>query len=322
MKLGVLTVLFGGQPLEKALDYVKEAGLEAVEIGTGNYPGDAHCKLDAMLESEDERKKFLDAIQSRGLEISALSCHGNALHPNKEFAEKSAETLKKTIRLANMLGVKTVIDFSGCPGDGPNASKPNWVTCPWPPDFLEILEWQWEEVAIPFWKEMNKFAGDHGVRIGLEMHPGFIVYSPETMLKLREAAGENIGANLDPSHLFWQGIDPIVAVRELGKAGAIFHVHMKDTKIDPINTAFTGVLDTKHYSDVQKRAWVFRTVGYGHGAEFWSNFISTLRAFGYDSYLSIEHEDGLMSINEGFMKAVRFLQNLILTETPGEMWWA
>jgi sugar phosphate isomerase/epimerase len=322
MKLGVLTVLFGGQPLEKALDYIKEAGLQAVEIGTGNYPGDAHCKLDAMLKSEDERKKFMDAIKNRGLEISALSCHGNALHPDKKFSSNSVETLKKTIQLAKMLKVKTVIDFSGCPGEGPNATKPNWVTCPWPPDFLEILEWQWDKVAIPFWKEMNKYAADNGVRIAFEMHPGFVVYSPETMLRIRDACGKNIGANLDPSHLFWQGIDPIVAVRELGKAKAIFHIHMKDTKIDPINTAFTGVLDTKHYGDIQKRAWVFRTVGYGHGAEFWTNFISTLRAFGYDEYLSIEHEDGLMSTNEGFMRAVRFLQSIMMSEKPGAMWWA
>lgn len=322
MKLGVFTVLFGGQPLEQALDYIQEQGLEAVEIGTGNYPGNAHCNLDKMLASEDARKKFLDAIKSRGLEISALSCHGNALHPDKKYASECAENLKKTIRLAQMLKVKTVVDFSGCPGDGPTAKKPNWVTCPWPPDFLEILEWQWDKVAIPYWKGVNKFAKDHGVRVGLEMHPGFVVYGPESMLRLRDACGKNIGANLDPSHLFWQGIDPIVAVKELGKAKAIFHVHMKDTKIDPYCTAFTGCLDTKHYGDILKRAWVFRTVGYGHGAEFWTDFISTLRATGYDSYLSIEHEDSLMSINEGFTKAVKFLQNIILSEKPGAMWWA
>ena len=322
MKLGVLTVLFGGQPFEKALDYVKDAGLQAVEIGTGNYPGDAHCKLDEMLKSEDARKKFLDAVGSRGLELSALSCHGNALHPDKKFRDNSIDTLKKTVQLAKMLGVKTVIDFSGCPGDQTEQGQPNWVTCPWPPYFLEILEWQWDKVAIPFWKDMNNYAGDHGVRIGLEMHPGFIVYSTETMLRLRDAVGKNIGANLDPSHLFWQGQDPIVAVRELGKAGAIFHVHMKDCRIDPITTAKTGVLDTKHYGDVGNRSWVFRTCGYGHGRGFWADFVSTLRAFGYDEYLSIEHEDSLMSVDEGFKKAVEFLRGIVMYEKPGAMWWA
>lgn len=322
MKLGVFTAVFGGQPFEQALDYVKSAGLDAVEIGTGNYPGNSHCDLDKMLKSADERKKFMDAIKSRGLEISALSCHGNALHPNKKFAKANAEVLKKTIRLAKMLKVKNVIDFSGCPGDGPTAKKPNWVTCPWPPDFLDILEWQWDKVAIPYWTKVNKLAGDNGVRVGLEMHPGFLVYSTETMLRLRDACGKNIGANLDPSHLFWQGQDPIVAVKELGKAGAIFHVHMKDTKIDPYCTAFTGVLDTKHYGDVLKRSWVFRTVGYGHTRAFWTDFISTLLATGYDSYLSIEHEDSLMSANEGFMKAVEFIKGVMTVEKAGEMWWA
>jgi sugar phosphate isomerase/epimerase len=273
-----------------------------------------------MLASSDARKKFLDLVHSHGLEISALSCHGNSLHPNAKLAKKFDATAKKTIKLASLLGVKTVVDFSGCPGDGPTAKYPNWVTCPWPPDFISVLEWQWEKKVIPYWKQHAKFAKDHGVRIAIEMHPGFVVYSPETMMKLRKEVGPTVGANLDPSHLFWQGIDPVESVRYLGKA--VHYVHAKDTKIHPSTTPVVGVLDTKHYGDVNGRSWLFRTCGYGHGREFWAPFISELRVQGYDSFISIEHEDGLMSSMEGFTKAVEFLRPIVISEKAGAMWWA
>ncbi|HDN67377.1 MAG TPA: sugar phosphate isomerase/epimerase, partial [Firmicutes bacterium] len=173
---------------------------------------------------------------------------------------------------------------------------------------------------IPYWQKAGKFAQEHGVRICLEMHPGFVVYNTETLLRLREAVGEVIGANFDPSHLFWQGMDPIASVRKLGSA--IFHVHAKDCRIDPFNASVNGVLDTKSYGDEIHRSWIFRTVGYGHGHEFWKDFVSTLRMVGYDDVLSIEHEDSLMSVNEGFTKAVAFLKEILLTEATGEMWWA
>ena len=198
-----------------------------------------------------------------GFTISALSCHGNPLHPDKDRAKHDQEVSRKTIRLAEKLGVPVVVDFSGCPGDSPNAKWPNWVTCPWPPDYLEILKWQWEEVVTPYWIKHAKFAADHGVKVAIEMHPGFVVYSPETMLKLRAIAGPTIGCNYDPSHMFWQGIDPIAAIRVLGDS--IFHVHAKDTQIYERNLPLTGVLDTKSYTDERNRAWIFRTCGYGHG---------------------------------------------------------
>jgi len=197
---------------------------------------------------------------------------------------------------------------------------PNWVTCPWPDDFSKVVKWQWEEKVIPFWREEVEFAKKHKVRICLEPHPGFVVYNTETLLKLREAVGETIGANLDPSHLFWQGMDPIKVVRELGSA--IYHVHAKDTKIDPVNTPINGVLDTKPYSEEIKRSWIFRTVGYGHSYDFWKDFVSALRLVGYDDVLSIEHEDSLMSVNEGFRKAVKFLKEVIVEESKAKMWWA
>jgi len=320
MKLGVLMVLFGDKPFEEALDTVKEAGLDAVEIGTGNYPGDTYCKVDELLSDETKLKNFKNAVEKRKLEISALSCHGNPLHPDSSIREPHREVQRKTILLAEKLEVPRIITFSGCPGDSENAKYPNWVTCPWPDDFSEILKWQWEEKVIPYWKEEAAFARKHNVKeIGLEMHPGFVVYNTETLLKLRDAAGEEIGANFDPSHLFWQGIDPIASVKKLGKA--IFHVHAKDTKINPYTTSVNGVLDTKTYLDEVNRSWLFRTVGYGHGFDFWKDFVSTLRMVGYDGVLSIEHEDSLMSTNEGFSKAVKFLKEVLISEPKPEAWW-
>jgi sugar phosphate isomerase/epimerase len=311
VKLGVFTVVFGDLPLTAALDRVVALGLDAVEIGTGNYPGDAHNVAELKRE-----------VEARGLEISALSCHGNPLHPDAELAKRSHETFRRTLELANELGVGTVIGFSGCPGDGPTAAQPNWVTCAWPPEYLDVLEWQWTERAIPYWTEEARVAREAGVRVALEPHPGFLVYNPETALRLREAAGPEIGVNFDPSHFVWQGIDPLLAIRELGNAGAIFHVHAKDVYVDPHNRARNGVLDTKHYSRFGERSWSFRSVGYGQGAKFWRDFVSALRMVGYDGVLSIEHEDGMASVEEGLSKAVEVLRAVVLRESPAEMWWA
>jgi sugar phosphate isomerase/epimerase len=309
VKLGVFTVVFGDLPLTAALDRVVAFGLDAVEIGTGNYPGDAHNVAELKRE-----------VEARGLEISALSCHGNPLHPDAELAKRSHETFRRTLELANELGVGTVIGFSGCPGDGPTAAQPNWVTCAWPPEYLDVLEWQWTERAIPYWTEEARVAREAGVRVALEPHPGFLVYNPETALRLREAAGPEIGVNFDPSHFVWQGIDPLLAVRELREA--IFHVHAKDVYVDPHNRARNGVLDTKHYSRFGERSWSFRSVGYGQGEKFWRDFVSALRMVGYDGVLSIEHEDGLASVEEGLSRAVEVLRAVVLRETPSEMWWA
>jgi sugar phosphate isomerase/epimerase len=318
VKVGVFTALLAQMPLDDVLKKLSSNGVTTVELGTGNYPGDPHCKL-SMLNDKTELKTFKSKIADHGITISALSCHGNPLHPDPKIAKNFEETNRKTILLAEKLGVPVVIDFSGCPGDSKNAKFPNWVTCPWPTEYLEVLEWQWEKVATPFWIKRAKLAEDHGVRIAIEMHPGFLAYSPETMLKLRGIAGKAIGCNYDPSHMFWQGIDPIAAIRVLGDA--IFHVHAKDTQIYGRNLPMTGVLDTKKYTDEQHRAWIFRTVGYGHGSEWWSEFISTLRMFGYDYVLSIEHEDSLLSPEEGLTKAIKFLDSIVIKESPAAAWW-
>jgi sugar phosphate isomerase/epimerase len=323
LRLGVFTVLFADLPFEAMLDRVAALGLDAVELGTGNYPGSAHCDPDVLLGDPSRQRDFLAAVEDRGLEISALSCHGNPLHPDESLARTSHETWQKTARLAVELGVEVVNCFSGCPGDGPGASRPNWVTCAWPPDYAEMLDWQWSERAIPYWTEEAKFARENGLaKIALEAHPGFLVYNPETALRLRSAAGAEIGVNFDPSHFLWQGIDPLEAVRLLGRAGAIFHVHAKDVYLDRANIRRNGVLDTKHYGRIDERSWSFRSVGYGHDEKFWRDFVSALRMVGYDGVLSIEHEDGLASVSEGLEKAVAVLRSVLLREAPAEMWWA
>ena len=318
MKLGVFTPLLSQLPLEDVLTKLNAMNIHTVELATGSYPGDAHCKL-SMLQDPAALKAFRAKLADAGTSISALSCHSNPLHPDKAIAQKAIETSRNTILLAEQLGVEVVVDFSGCPGDSLTAKHPNWVTCPWPPDYIELLDWQWNEVVAPFWVEHAKFAKDHGVRIAIEMHPGFVVYSPETMLRLHAITGPQVGCNYDPSHMFWQNIDPIAAIRVLGDA--IFHVHAKDTQMYPANLPTTGVLDTKPYTDERNRGWIFRTCGYGHGAEWWKEFVSTLRLFGYDYALSIEHEDSLMSPEEGLKKAAAFLQDVILNEKPGAAWW-
>lgn len=322
MKVGVFAVLYGGLSLREMLKKVKSFGLSTVEIGCGGFPGKAHCDPAELLADEAKLQEFKQAFIDEGVEISALSVHGNALHPNKEIAQGFHDDWRNTVKLAEKLGIDTVITFSGCPGDSDGSKYPNWVTCSWPNDFMDILEWQWNEKVIPYWKEEAKFANEHGVtKIAFEMHPGFVVYNVDTLLKLREAVGPSIGANFDPSHLIWQGCDPVAAIRALGKEQAIFHVHAKDTHIDPYNTAVNGVLDTKPYDRLPERSWLFRSVGYGNDYKYWKDMVSELRIAGYDHVLSIEHEDALASIDEGFGKAVSFLKEVILDEPMPKAWW-
>lgn len=324
MKIGLFIALFGDKSLEKALDTAKQEGVEAVEIGTGNYPGSPHLKVDKLLESKAERAKLQKAISDRGLTLSALSCHGNPLHPQKKIARAHHEVFEKSVRLAAALDVPVVNGFSGCPGEGPGSKFPNWVTCAWPDEFREVLEWQWKESVFPYWAEQAKLLAKHKVKFGIEMHPGFVCYSNDTLLKLRNGVknGEWIGANFDPSHLWWQGADPIAAVRQLGQEGALFHCHAKDARTDPYQSALNGNLDAKSYALIPQRSWVFRSVGYGHGIEWWKDFVSNLRMVGYDYVLSIEHEDGLMSPMEGLRKALSVLKQAVISEPAGPMFWA
>ena len=321
MKLSVLANLYGAKSLDETLSILSGLGVHTVEIGAGGYPGKAHCNPEALLADKAALAKFKKTVADHGMPIAALAAHGNPVHPNAEIAKRFDTDYRNAILLAEELGVDTLVTFSGCPGDHPGAKYPNWVTCPWPEDFLAILDYQWNDVILPYWREAGDFAKAHGVRIAFEMHPGFCVYNTETMLRIRREIGPVLGANLDPSHLVWQGVDIVAAIRELGDA--IHHFHAKDTRIDAINTGLHGVLDCKHYGDELNRSWVFRTVGYGHGESFWRDIASALRLVGYDRVMSIEHEDSLLSIDEGLEKAVAFLKPILLsTPKPGTMAWA
>lgn len=322
MELGVLTNLYGNMSLDEVLAKLSAMGITMAEIGCGGFPGKAHCDPEVLLADPQALQHFKDTFAHHHMRISALSVHGNCVHPNPQVAESFEKDFQNAILLAEKLSLDTVVTFSGCPGDHSGAKYPNWVTCPWPEDFLAVLEYQWHDVLIPYWKKAVQFANNHGVtKIALEMHPGFCVYNPETLLKLRAAVGDTIGANFDPSHLIWQGIDPVAAIRAL--EGAIYHFHAKDTRVDPYNTAKFGVLDTKHYGDEIHRSWVFRACGYGNGASYWRDIVSALRLVGYDKVMSIEHEDSLMSIDEGLSKAVSFLKDILMHDPkPSTMSWA
>jgi len=320
MKLGLFTPVFGAQSQREMIDRVRALGkIQAVELGTGGWPGSDHLDVDRLLNDQSAADDLRRRLDAAGLIISALSCHGNPLHPDAAIAQSYDAVFRNTVCLAKRLSVPVVVTFSGCPGDSEAATHPNWVTTPWPPEFLEILEWQWERKAIPYWKDAAKFAGDHGVKVALEAHPGFIVYNVETMLRLRAAVGPTLGINFDPSHFFWQGVDVPAAIRALGDA--IFHVHAKDVALDRQNVAVNGVIDTKTYRRMAERSWLFRSVGWGHDELEWKRIVSALRLSGYDYVMSIEHEDALASVDEGLKAAVDLLSRVILSEPPVEAWW-
>lgn len=322
MKLGVMTVLLGNYTLDETLKYLESLGVQQVEIGCGGNPGTAHADARKFMENPKLIEEFKETVSKYSIEVAALSCHGNPVHPNKAIAEDYHSQFEAAVLLAEQLGVKTVVGFSGCPGDSDGSKYPNWVVSAWPEDFQIVKEWQWNEKLIPYWKKMGSFALEHGVpQIALELHPGFCVYNTSTLLRLREAVGTVIGANFDPSHLFWQGIDPILAIRAL--KGAIYHFHAKDTKIDQYITGRNGVLDTPTFDRIEERPWVFRTIGYGHGEEVWRAIFSELRKIGYDGIISIEHEDGLMTTKEGLEKAIDVLKRTIIFDhTDNDMYWA
>lgn len=320
MRIGVFSVIFQQLPFEQALDKILSYGATAVEIGTGGLPGAHHCALDELLASEEKRKAYLRAVETRGMIISAFSAHWDPIGPDAKVAADSDELLRKSIRLAEMLGVPVVNGMSGLPAGSAGDKMPNWVTCPWPPHFAEILDYQWNKVAIPYWQKTAKFAEEHKVKIGIEMHPGMLIYNVETMLRMREACGPAMACNFDPSHLFWNGVDPVAAIRKLGDA--IAHVHGKDCYVDPYNVAVNGCNDHKPYTDIPHRSWTFRTIGYGHDLKVWKDIVSALRMVGYDHAISLEHEDGMMSFDEGVKKGLSALKEVVTVESAGEMFWA
>lgn len=313
MKLSAFTVLYKDRPLPEVLDLFKSKGILNAEVGSGGFIGKEHCDPAHLVKDAAARQRFKDLFDSRGMGISSLSCHGNPVHPQRKLAEEYIRDLKDSIDLAALLGVGRIVTFSGCPGDSDQALYPNWPVSPFPEDFQTIVAWQWEKKLVPFWKEMGKYAADKGVKVAMEMHGGYSVHSPATAIRIREETGcEALGANLDPSHMWWQGIDPAQAARYLAKAGCLFYLHAKDAAIDPNYVSYYGVTDMQSFGTAFGRAWQFRTVGFGHDLKTWADLFSTLRSVGYDEFVSIEHEDSYMSVEEGLDKAVANLKQVML----------
>ena len=310
--IGVFDPAFPDMPLDEMLEKFSGWGVEAVELGTGGYPGNKHCPAQELLDDPAKLKTWRKKFDDRNIQIATLSCHGNPVHPDKTIAERDARNFQRTVLLAERLGVKVIVGFSGCPGGSPNDTQPNWITYRWPPEYAQMIDWQWKEKVVPYWKQASKFAREHGIqRIALEMHPNFVVYNPMTLLKLREAVGEEIGANCDLSHLFWQQCDPIEVIHLLGKQKAIFHAHMKDTTLYKDNVARYGVLNFAFdKNNLSQASETFRAVGYGHSANTWKEIVRAYMEIGYEGILSVENEDPILSGEVGVERAIYVLKNV------------
>jgi sugar phosphate isomerase/epimerase len=309
MRLSLVTDCLGYMSIEEMADTAVSLGYESLEMACGNWSEAPHVDLHGILESAIQREEFVDAIKSRGLEIAALNCSGNQLAPNEEGREHQL-VVEKTFKLAELLGVKTIVMMSGLPGGGPKDITPNWITTSWPPETTKILNWQWNEVALPYWEKTVRLAREYGIeKIALENHGSQLVYNPETLLKLRKHAGEMVGMNFDPSHLFWMGGDPILAVRSLNSA--IYHVHAKDVRIEKGIVDTDGVLDTKPVDCFSKRSWNFATLGHGHDMGWWKEFFTVLSMVGYDGPVSLELEDQTIDPLTGLKQSTSVLQEAL-----------
>jgi sugar phosphate isomerase/epimerase len=307
VKLGLVTDSLPDLPLPDLLSLAAALGLDCLEFGCGNWSSAPHLNLPGLLEDEQARRCFAQDLARGGLAISALNCSGNPLHPG-EPGRRHAAVTRDTIRLAGLIGVDRVVMMSGCPG-GPGDRNSNWITTAWPPELRDVLRWQWDEVLIPYWRDLAHFARSHGVpKLCLELHGHQNVYSVATFHRLRDAVGETIGVNFDPSHLFWMGADPLVAVRALGSA--IYHVHAKDTRIEPALAQTNGIIDTVPADRFREGSWNYVTLRHGDSEEWWRALCAALHAAGYDDVLSIEHEDFMMPALEGVQESVALLKDV------------
>ncbi len=311
MKIGLVTDCLGDQPFEELLKTCRSLGITQVELGVGNWSEAPHVALDTLLESEAMREEMKEQLQAYGISISAFNCSGNPLAPG-EWGKREDAVTRKCFQLSEYFGLDTVVMMSGLPGGGSEDCYPNWVVTSWPPETQEMLRYQWNTVAIPYWRELVKIAAAHGVtRLALEPHGCQLVHDVENFYRLRDACGGDpaIGFNLDPSHLFWMGADPLAVARELGKA--VYHVHIKDVRVEK-PAALNTLMDGKNVLEYAKRSWNFAIPGYGHDERWWREFLVTLKMAGYDGVLSIEHEDYTMDTLVGLRKTVKLLHDNIV----------
>jgi len=308
MKLSFCTDSLGNLPFEAMLDRLVELGVEGVEMTTGGWSPAPHVRMDELIASEAKREAFLSAIHSRGLNIAALNVSGNPLDPSP-MGQAHKKAAFDTMVLAGLLGVKKIVMMSGLPPASPEDTVPNWITytVSWPPILQQRLDYQWNDVAIPFWKELAAHAQQHGVeKIALENFSSMLVWNPETLFRLRNAVGPIIGLNLDPSHLIFMGADPIASARALGDA--IHHVHGKDARIERGLADVNGLLETKVVEDTANRAWNYVAVGCGQDMQWWKEFFSVVRMMGYNDWVSLEMEDLTMSVEAGIETSINALK--------------
>ncbi|MGG5753093.1 sugar phosphate isomerase/epimerase family protein [Zafaria sp. Z1313] len=323
MKLGVYTAILHDRPLAEALDVLASLGLDAAEINAGGFLPPVHLPVEQILASGSARDDYLGLFAGKGIELAGLNANGNPLHPDPAIGPKHAEELRRAIRVAGALGQTRVVTMSGLPGGEPGATVPNWIVNPWSSGALDVLDYQWDRVAVPFWKEIDELAGEHGVKVAIEMHPQNLVFNPPTLKRLVERAGTaNVGAEMDPSHLFWQHMDPVAAVDYLGDL--VVHAAAKDVRINP-EAAVYGVLDDRfrRLREDEERtglggheyvnewpkdsAWDFVALGRGHDAGFWTRFLAALHRVDPDMAVHIEHEDTSLGRIEGLEVAAGVL---------------
>ena len=311
MKLSICTDCMGNLSFTEMLDQCVALGIEGVEMTGGGWSPAPHVRAEELLADAGKRKIFLREIEARGLGIAALNCSGNPLDPGALGARHREDT-ERTIRLAGELGVKKIVMMSGLPPAAPGDRIPNWITytVSWPPTLKDALDYQWNLVAIPYWEGLIRLADEAGVeKFALENFSSMLVWNPETLFRLRNAVGPKVGLNLDPSHLFWMGADPIAAARALGPA--IHHVHGKDARIERGLANVNGLLETKVIEDTANRAWNYVAVGAGHDLQWWKEFFSVVRMLGYNDWVSLEMEDLTMSVEAGIRSSVDALKATI-----------
>ena len=319
MKLGAISTVLYHLSFDEAARRMHELGLDCIEIGAGGFFPKTHCHPGELLQDPGALSRFQDTLGDNELELSAFCMHGDCLHPDPAIADQWHQDFVEACQLAEKIGLRRFTLLSGLPEAKEGDQTPNFIMYFYPAYYLELSKWQWEQRCIPFWKEHGKIAADHGVDLCFEMHAGNLVYNVEELLRLRNAIGPVVCCNLDPSHLFWQGMDVIDVVLTLGPM--IKHTHAKDSALVERNARLNGVMDAKDMQHVAERSWLFRTVGYGHAEDFWRNYASALRQVGYDDVMSIEHEDPLIQSQEGFELAVRFLKTVLFKEDRAKLWY-
>ena len=321
MYLGAYNACLADKPLGEALDMIAGLGLTSVEINSGGFLPPIHLPVEQLRASEDARQEYLGEFSSRGLTLTALNCNGNPLHPAAGFPH--SRDLHESIELAALLGVKRVITMSGTPGGEPNTTVPVWNPLPWWSPFLDVRDHQWS-VAVPYWKDIQARAAAADVKVAIEMHPGNIVFNPSTMHRLAEAVNAtHVGAEMDPSHLFWQGIDPVLAVADLGEL--VYIAAAKDTRINEA-AKINGVIDDRFTRVAEgepgylplgggttlsgwptNSSWDFVAVGRGHDTAYWTEFLRALHKVDPDMPVNIEHEDQELDQMEGLRFAAQTL---------------